>query len=125
MIRIHSNLSQIELGQKLGLSYQQIQKYKGDKNFMGDSVLYTVANCLNVPIARFFEALPQTESAWSDGCLPEIGERVAFLATSEGRRFVEKILRLPLRLRTRTLALIKLAAGDDDEATKPRGLAGA
>lgn len=125
IIRIHSNRSQTEFGQKFGLSYQQIQKYKSGKNIMSASFLYKVANCLNIPIARFFVALPQVGSAWSDCCLPEIGERIAYLASSGGRRFGEEILRLPPQLRTRTLALIKLAAGDDDDATKPRDVADA
>jgi len=123
IIRIHSNLSRIALGRKVGLSYRQIQKYKSGKNLMSASVRYKGANRLNVPIARFFEALPEAELTSSDGSLPEIGERIAYLATSEGRSFVEEILGLPPPLRTRTLALIKLAAGDNDEATKLRDLA--
>lgn len=127
IIRIHSSRSQTEFGRMVGSSYQQIQKYKSGKNLMSASFLYKVANCLNFPIARFFVALPQVGSAWSDGCLPEIGERIAYLGSSGGRRFGEEILRLPPQLRTRTLALIKLAArdDDDDDATKPRDVADA
>lgn len=103
IIRIHSNLSQTELGQLAGLSHQQIEQYESGKNHMSASFLYEIANRLNVPIARFFEALPLTGSASSDGSLPEIDERIADLPTSEGHRFVEEIMRLPPQLRTRTL----------------------
>ena len=121
---MHSNLSQTELGQLVGLSHQQIEQYESGKNRMSASVLCEVANCLNVPIARFFEALPLTESASSDGGLPVIGGHIADLPTSEGRRFAEEILRLPPQLRTRAIALLKLAAGDDDDIAGQRDLAG-
>jgi transcriptional regulator with XRE-family HTH domain len=125
IIRIHSNLSQTELGQLVGLSHQQIEQYESGKNRMNASVLCEVANCLNAPIARFFEALPQTESASSDGGLTEIDGRIADLPTSEGRRFVEEILRLPPQLRTRTLTLAKFPTGDDEETAEQRDLGGA
>ena len=115
IIRIHSNLSQTELGHKVDLSYQQIQKYESGKNRMSASVLYEIANCLNVPVSRFYDGLPQTGSEPVNGGLPEVDERIAYLATSEGRRFVEEILQLPPRLRTRTFALIKVLMGDDDD----------
>ncbi|WEO64054.1 helix-turn-helix domain-containing protein [Rhizobium rhizogenes] len=115
IIRIHSNLSQTELGHKVDLSYQQIQKYESGKNRMSASVLYEIANCLNVPISRFYDGLPQAGSELVNGGLPEIDERIAYLATSEGRRFVEEILRLPPRLRTRTFALIQVLTSDEEE----------
>ena len=115
IVRIHSNLSQTELGHKVGLSYQQIQKYESGKNRMSASVLYEIANCLNVPISRFYDGLPQAGSESVNGGMPEIDERIAYLATSEGRRFVEEILRLPPRLRPRTFALIQVLTGDEEE----------
>ncbi|MGG6898437.1 helix-turn-helix domain-containing protein [Rhizobium sp. BR 315] len=112
IIRIHSNLSQTELGKLVNLSYQQIQKYESGKNRMSASVLYEIANCLNVPVSRFYDGLPQMGSEPVNSGLPEIDERIAYLATSEGRRFVEEILRLPPRLRTRAFALIQVLTVD-------------
>ena len=60
-IRIHSNLSQTELGHKADLSYWQIQKYRRGKNRMSGSVLYEIANCLNVPMCRFYDGLPKLD----------------------------------------------------------------
>ncbi len=114
--RIHSNLSQTELGQKVGLSYQQVQKYESGKNRISASMLYDIASGLNVPVSCFFEGLPQPGSGEGVIIAPDADERIAYLATVEGRRFVEEILRLPPKLRTRTLAVIRAIAGEEDKA---------
>ncbi|WP_064710642.1 helix-turn-helix domain-containing protein [Rhizobium bangladeshense] len=114
--RIHSNLSQTELGEKVGLSYQQVQKYESGKNRISASMLYEIAGGLNVPVACFFDGLPQPGSAEGAAIAADADERIAYLATAEGRRFVEEILRLPPKLRTRALAVIRAIAGDDDKA---------
>jgi transcriptional regulator with XRE-family HTH domain len=112
--RIHSNLSQTELGAKIGLSYQQIQKYESGKNRISASMLYEFAGGLNVPVAQFFEGLPQPDAARYEALQSDVDERIAYLTTTEGRRFVEEILRLSPRLRTRTYALIKTLAAEDE-----------
>ena len=116
--RIHSNLSQTELGIKIGLSYQQIQKYESGKNRISASMLYEFADRLNVPVAQFFEGLPQLGGAREDTPPSDADERVAYLTTAEGRRFVEEILRLSPRLRSRTYALIKTLAAEDDDISQ-------
>ena len=116
--RVHSNLSQTELGQKVGLSYQQVQKYESGKNRISASMLYEIARRLNVPVGCFFDGLPQPGSGEGATIAPEADERIAYLATAEGRRFVEEILRLPPKLRTRALAVIRAIAGAED---KPEG----
>ncbi|PDT25802.1 transcriptional regulator [Rhizobium sp. L9] len=114
--RVHSNLSQTELGQKVGLSYQQVQKYESGKNRISASMLYEIASGLNVPVGCFFDGLPEPGTEEGATIAPEADERIAYLATAEGRRFVEEILRLPPKLRTRTLAVIRAIAGDEDKA---------
>lgn len=116
--RIHSNLSQTELGAKIGLSYQQIQKYESGKNRISASMLYEFAGRLNVPVAQFFEGLPQPDGASHEALPSDVDERIAYLTTAEGRRFVEEILRLSPRLRTRTYALIKTLAAEDEDVSK-------
>ncbi|ANL57336.1 helix-turn-helix domain-containing protein [Rhizobium phaseoli] len=114
--RVHSNLSQTELGQKVGLSYQQVQKYESGKNRISASMLYEIASGLKVPVGCFFDGLPQPGSGEGATIAPEVDERIAYLATAEGRRFVEEILRLPPKLRTRTLAVIRAIAGEEGRA---------
>lgn len=113
--RIHSNLSQAELGHETGLSYQQIQKYETGKNRISASMLYEFAGRLNVPVSRFFEGLPEPGSEPTHSLVADVDARIAYIATAEGRRFVDEILRLPPRLRTRTFALIQMLTRDEEE----------
>jgi transcriptional regulator with XRE-family HTH domain len=116
--RIHSNLSQTELGAKIGLSYQQIQKYESGKNRISASMLYEFAGRLNVPVAQFFEGFSQPDAARREAPPSDVDERIAYLTTAEGRRFVEEILRLSPRLRSRTYALIKTLAAEEEEVSQ-------
>jgi len=51
-------LSQTELGQELGLTFQQIQKYERGANRIGASRLYQIAQILQVTVNFFFEDMP-------------------------------------------------------------------
>ena len=51
-------LSQGEIGARLGLSFQQIQKYERDTSRIGASRLYRLSKMLGVPISYFFEDMP-------------------------------------------------------------------
>jgi len=51
-------MSQEKLGQTLGLSFQQIQKYERGTNRMGSSRLYQLGRILGVPVSFFFEDMP-------------------------------------------------------------------
>src|SRR5260370_324082 len=52
--RVQLGLSQTELGQKLGVTFQQIQKYENGANRVSCSRLYDTSVALEVPIAFFF-----------------------------------------------------------------------
>jgi transcriptional regulator with XRE-family HTH domain len=54
-LREKRNLSQTELGDEFGISFQQIQKYESGKNRMGASLLYRAAGVLNVRLSHFFK----------------------------------------------------------------------
>ena len=51
-------MSQTKLGDAVGLTFQQVQKYECGSNRMGASRLFEFANVLNVPVAYFFEEMP-------------------------------------------------------------------
>ena len=51
-------LSQEKLGQALGLTFQQVQKYERGVNRIGASRLYSLSRVLDVPITFFYEDLP-------------------------------------------------------------------
>ena len=51
-------LSQGELGDSLGLTFQQIQKYERGANRIGASRLYQLSCILGVPVSYFFDSMP-------------------------------------------------------------------
>lgn len=50
--------SQANIGEALGLTFQQIQKYERGANRISSSKLYKLSNLLKVPVVYFFEELP-------------------------------------------------------------------
>ena len=58
-------LSQTALGEALGLTFQQVQKYERGANRMGSSRLYDIARILDVPVRYFFEEMPTAVAASS------------------------------------------------------------
>ena len=52
-------LSQGELGDSLGLTFQQIQKYERGANRIGASRLFQLSQILGVPVSYFFDTLPE------------------------------------------------------------------
>ncbi len=58
MRRTLMGLSQEKLGEAIGLTFQQVQKYERGANRIGSSRLYQLSRVLDVPVAFFFEELP-------------------------------------------------------------------
>lgn len=56
-------LSQERLGELLGVTFQQIQKYERGANRIGAGRLWRLAALLDVPVAWFFEGLAEAEGA--------------------------------------------------------------
>src|SRR5579871_2554953 len=54
--RLQLSLSQTDLGQKLGVAFQQVQKYEKGTNRVSCSRLYEIAQILDVPVTYFFSA---------------------------------------------------------------------
>jgi transcriptional regulator with XRE-family HTH domain len=51
-------MSQTKLGNAVGLTFQQIQKYERGSNRIGSSRLYEFAKVLDVPVSYFFDEMP-------------------------------------------------------------------
>jgi transcriptional regulator with XRE-family HTH domain len=51
-------MSQEKLGDALGLTFQQVQKYERGANRIGSSRLYQLSQILDVPISFFFDDMP-------------------------------------------------------------------
>lgn len=55
-------MSQERLGESLGVTFQQVQKYERGVNRIGASRLYALSQVLNVPVGYFFEGVDAGES---------------------------------------------------------------
>jgi len=59
--RMLLGMSQERLGNSIGLTFQQVQKYEKGANRIGASRLYHISNILDVPVGFFFEEAPGIE----------------------------------------------------------------
>ena len=53
--RLEQKISQAELGDKLGVSFQQVQKYEKGVNRVGAARLQQIASALDVPVTFFYD----------------------------------------------------------------------
>lgn len=98
-------VSQEQLATRLGIAFQQVQKYEHGANRVSASKLYDVAKVLDVPIAYFFEGLAAAEFTAPDP--REKGLRV-FLESEEGRELAHAFPRIPeAHLRRKVLELVR------------------
>mgnify|MGYP001805872812 CR=1 FL=1 len=67
-------MSQEKLGEAIGLTFQQVQKYERGANRIGASRLYELSRALDVPVSFFF-----------DDMADELAAQFAHLSRSEGR----------------------------------------
>src|ERR1700744_3319944 len=87
MRRMMLSMSQEKLGDALGLTFQQVQKYEKGTNRIGASRLQQISQILQVPVAFFFDGAPIAQTtARTDGMgeAPSPAYVSDFLATSDG-----------------------------------------
>ncbi len=84
--RMMLGLSQERLGEKLGLTFQQIQKYEKGANRIGASRLYDISQVLGVPVQFFFEDLPEDlyRDSQEAGAVEAAPRLMNFVSSSEG-----------------------------------------
>jgi transcriptional regulator with XRE-family HTH domain len=85
MRRIMLGMSQEKLGEALGLTFQQIQKYEKGTNRVGASRIQQIAEVLQIPVSFLFEGGPTCSPGkdnFGEGASPAYVSD--FLATSEG-----------------------------------------
>ena len=58
-------MSQEKLGESLGLTFQQVQKYERGANRIGASRLYDLSRVLDVPVSYFYEDMEEEMAAAS------------------------------------------------------------
>jgi transcriptional regulator with XRE-family HTH domain len=60
-------MTQTSLGEMIGLTFQQVQKYERGTNRISASRLYDLARIFDVPVEFFFEEMPVETAASSPG----------------------------------------------------------
>jgi transcriptional regulator with XRE-family HTH domain len=83
-------MSQEKLGEALGLTFQQVQKYEKGSNRIGASRLLHIAGILDVGIEFFFEGLPELRTGRSSA----ESAMTEFLTIPESDRLVRGFVRL-------------------------------
>jgi transcriptional regulator with XRE-family HTH domain len=76
-IRIHrlaKRMSQTELGDHLGVSFQQVQKYENGTNRVGSGRLYQIAAIVGVHVSTLFKGGEGAERAGGSGLLDLLAE---------------------------------------------------
>jgi transcriptional regulator with XRE-family HTH domain len=95
MRRIMLNISQTTLGDGLGVSFQQVQKYENGANRIGASRLQHISRILQVPVAFFFDGAPHVSAVrTSRDPLPSPDPLTNFMTTREGLALAKAFMRL-------------------------------
>ena len=112
MRRMMISMSQEKLGEKLGITFQQIQKYEKGTNRIGASRVQQIANVLGVPVSFFFEGAPVP-----DGSIGGFTESASpayvsdFLATSDGLALTKAFMKVSdSKVRRRIVDLVEALA---------------
>jgi transcriptional regulator with XRE-family HTH domain len=110
MRRLMLGMSQTTLGEALGLTFQQVQKYEKGTNRIGASRLQQISHALQVPVSFFFEELPVVAKSGSEpGLSPSM--LTGFLATSEGLSLVDSFMKIKSgKVRRRIVDLVERIA---------------
>jgi transcriptional regulator with XRE-family HTH domain len=94
-LRLERQMSQEKLGDALGLTFQQVQKYEKGTNRVGASRLQQISEILQVPVSFLFEGGPSgaaSAGGFSEGTSPAYVSD--FLATSEGLALTRAFTRI-------------------------------
>jgi transcriptional regulator with XRE-family HTH domain len=124
MRRMMLGMSQEKLGDALGLTFQQVQKYEKGTNRIGASRLQQISQILQVPVAFFFEGAPvisgEFETSTGMQEAPSPAYVSDFLATSDGLSLTKAFMRIKdAKLRRRIVDLVQQIAGEEADTKEP------
>ncbi|HYD65752.1 helix-turn-helix transcriptional regulator [Azospirillum sp.] len=110
-------LSQTELGRRVGLTFQQIQKYEHGANGIAASRLWQLADILDVPVSFFFDDMPDAAPRASEPPDPE--------TPPMGRRETLELVKCYYRIkdprvRRGIFDLVKATVGSLENLTSPQ-----
>jgi transcriptional regulator with XRE-family HTH domain len=123
LFRIKLKLTQQGLAERLGISFQQVQKYEKGANRMGASRLQHLAQIFNVPVHFFFDGAPRLAvSAGANKEDPSVNHIDDFPAGPEGKALARAFLKIkdPMVRRSIVHMVQALAPGGPQERFRPR-----
>ena len=105
-------MSQEKLGEQLGITFQQVQKYEKGANRIGASRLQAISQILEMPISYFFPAEPAVVGGMGENAQSDYVSD--FMMSSEGielnRAFAQ--IKNP-KLRHKVIDLVRTMAATD------------
>lgn len=100
------SMSQEKLGDGLGLTFQQVQKYEKGTNRIGASRLQQIANILQVPVAFFFEGIKTMQ-------MPSHDYINSFLSSKDGLSLSKSFMKIKdAKVRRSIVDLVEQVAGE-------------
>jgi len=109
--------SQESLGDDLGVTFQQVQKYERGANRVGASRLYRLSRVLEVPVQFFFEGMGEQTTLTGmaeDDQTPIVYD---FIQSLDGVSLAESFSRIKdPKVRKRVLELVRTLADEDQDA---------
>jgi transcriptional regulator with XRE-family HTH domain len=116
MCRLMLNMSQGKLGDKLGITFQQVQKYEKGTNRVSAGRLQAMSNILQVPVPFFFEGAPQIAGSVRKGAKAPSPAYVSdFLTNPDGLKLARAFTRIgDAKLRRSLVHLVEEVASHED-----------
>jgi transcriptional regulator with XRE-family HTH domain len=108
MRRLMLDMSQEKLGEGLGVTFQQVQKYEKGANRISAGRLQHLAHLLKVPVPFFFEGAPSPETDGRSSAHHAAPDEITgFLATQDGLELARAFMRIKsIQLRRRIVNLV-------------------
>jgi transcriptional regulator with XRE-family HTH domain len=114
MRRLLVSMSQERLGEALGITFQQIQKYEKGTNRIGASRLQQISKILGVPVEFFFDGAPSGGEIMAGVGFAEAHQSTFvsdFMSTSEGVQLTRAFVRIAdPQVRRRLIDLVEALA---------------
>jgi transcriptional regulator with XRE-family HTH domain len=106
-------MSQTDLANELGMTFQQVQKYERGANRVSASVLFKMSRAMKVPVAYFFEGLGDAERTEGPSSSEAAVNR--FLHTAEGIEMAALFPRIKkASLKSRIMSLVRTLSETED-----------
>lgn len=119
MRRLMLSMSQEKLGEKLGLTFQQVQKYEKGVNRIGASRLFQISKILDVPVQFFFEEAPHVDGRRAPGMAEADSEAfiLEFLNSREGLELNRAFVKIAdPKVRKSVVDLVRALSASSDNA---------